>query len=281
MGGTLAFGLVTGAMLLSCGDGDRPATRTSSLPAEARLDLISSRKTGEPAPGLEDMRGERKRIQSGSVELEVANVEEAADHVRRIAAQHQGLIAAAETYRDREGHVQASLTLHVDADRFEDVFTALKAAGELVRERRDTSDITKAYFDLETRLRVKRETESRLRDLLRAAAGKLSEVLEVERELDRIVTQIEELEGEKRYYDQQVARSAIEVVLSEPSAMFERGAFRKVGDAMRNAIEVLSTSLAALVTAVAFLAPWLIVASLIYGVARALRGRRAKRAGTG
>jgi hypothetical protein len=48
-------------------------------------------------------------------------------------------------------------------------------------------------------------------------------VLEAERELARVTEEIERMEGERRYYDQQIALSAIVVTLREPEPVLQSG----------------------------------------------------------
>jgi hypothetical protein len=122
-------------------------------------------------------------------------------------------------------------------------------------------------------LSVKEETAVRLRRLLADRTGKLSDVLEVEREIDRVVTEIEQMKGERRYYDSRIALSMINLTL------FEAGATRpnsrlSIADAFRQSLEELSTSVAWLVYVVTFLAPWLVLASVVWWLVRFIRTRR-------
>jgi hypothetical protein len=171
------------------------------------------------------------------------------------------------------------LTLRVDAGRFEDALGALRRLGEIERESVAAQDITKAYTDLETRLRVKREAEGRLRDLLRTRAGELEEILAAERELARITEEIELLEGERRFYDHQVALSTITLGLHEPEALVEPSSFAPLAAALSNSLRLLALSLAALFSFAVAAAPWLLVLWLLWRVVRRLRRGRGEEPG--
>jgi len=121
---------------------------------------------------------------------------------------------------------------------------------------------------------VKEETAARLRRLLTDRTGKLSDVLEVERELSRVVTELEQLKGERRYYDQRIAVSTITLTLFEPGALLRPGSTAPIKEAFGQALHVLSTSLSWLVYLVTFLAPWLLIAGLGWWVVRLVRARR-------
>lgn len=231
---------------------------------------------GRPAgrAPLAAMAAARKLIRSAQLTVEVPRYAEAARAVARIAEEHGGYVADSRASRNEQDKQRGTISIRVPAERFAPAFEALKALGRVRTESVGTQDVTKAYVELETRLRVKRETEARLREILRTRAAKLSEVLEAERELARLIEEIEQMEGERRYYDQQVALSTITLELYEPQAMVEAGWFDPARQALRGSLQVLSTSVAAIICALAFLAPWLLVLWVVWRIVRAVRGRR-------
>jgi hypothetical protein len=218
----------------------------------------------------------QKLIRTAHVEMEVRGVDDAISQVRRIAQSQSGVVADSELVRTVAGRLQATLTIQVPSERVDATLSEIRKLGQVRSESVNTQDVTKAYFDLETRLRVKRQTEERLRDILRSRTGELSQVLEVERELDRVVGQIEEMEGERKFYDQRIAVSTITIQLTEPGAYIKPGIWLKVRNAFRDSLEVLADSVAGLVYVVAFLVPWLIVIALVAWLATAVKKRRRK-----
>jgi hypothetical protein len=121
---------------------------------------------------------------------------------------------------------------------------------------------------------VKRDTATRLRELLRTRTADLPDVLTAERELARVTEEIERMEGERRFYDHQVALSSISLTLSEPHALVEPGVFAPLGHALRDSVGVFVQSLAALLYILVALAPWLLLAWLIWRIVRAALRRR-------
>jgi hypothetical protein len=225
---------------------------------------------GQAAPAA------RKLIRTGRIVLEVPSFARASDEVARIAARHGGYVADAHSSRGDRGKERGTLTIRVAADRFEAAMQALKALGRLRSEGVSTQDVTKAYMDLETRLRVKRETAERLREILRTRTGKLSDVLEAEREVSRVTEEIEQLEGERRYYDQQIALSTIAVELLEPAAAISGGALQPIRDALAAALEVASQSVGTMIVALAAGLPWALGLWVLWKLVRLVRRRGAK-----
>jgi len=217
----------------------------------------------------------RKLVRRGNLELEVEDVERLIGTIDSLAASWSGFVADAQVNQNADGHHRAWVTLRVPEAQFAVALAALKGLGTVRGHAVTSDDVTKAYFDLETRLAVTRETEARLRELLASNTGKLSEVLQVERELSRVIGQIESMEGEKRYYDRQVTLSTIALTLYEPEALVRASALDPMRRAFMNAVGMFVTSLAMLVQLTMVALPWLVVMLLGWLGMRRLRTVRA------
>ena len=91
----------------------------------------------------------------------------------------------------------------------------MKTVGRVVSESQSGQDVTSQYVDLQARLGNARNTEQRLTDLLRDRTGKLSDVLEVEQELDRVRGQIEQMEAERKTMAHQVSFATLNATITE------------------------------------------------------------------
>lgn len=227
-------------------------------------------------PPLQAMAAARRLIRTGQLAMEVADYASAAAKATQLAESHGGYLADSHSTRGARDTRQGSLTLRIPAAQFEAAFSALKQLGNVRSEGMSTQDITKAYADLETRLRVKRDAEARVRNILRNRTAKLADVLEAERELTRLMEEIEQMEGERRYYDQQVSLSTISVTLSEPQPILESSGLEPIREAIHGAVEVLSRSVATIIYAVVFLSPWLLLAWILWKLLRLARRRRSR-----
>lgn len=219
---------------------------------------------------------DRKLVRRGSLELEVEDVEQLVGTVDSLTLSLTGFVADVQVHRNADGHHRASVTLRVPEAEFTAALAALKALGTVRGHAVTSEDVTKDYFDLETRLSVMRETEARLRELLASNTGKLSEVLQVERELSRVIGQIESLEGQKRYYDRQVAMSTISLTLYEPDAIVRASALDPLRRALMDAIGMFIGSLATLIQLVVVASPWLVMVILVWLGSKRFRTVRAQ-----
>jgi len=106
-------------------------------------------------------------------------------------------------------------TLRVPADQLDATLTEVKTLGRVESESQGGQDVTSQYVDLQARLANARNTEQRLTDLLRNRTGKLSDVLEVEQELDRVRGEIEQMEAERKNMANQVSYATLNATISE------------------------------------------------------------------
>lgn len=252
------------------------ARMASAAVAPQRSAPATAERAGDPLDALWE---QQKLIRDGRIEVEVESVDATVERIGRVAGERRALVAGSEVRKGADGRKSGTVTLRVPAGAFDATVADLREIGKVRAESTSTQDVTKAYTDLEARLEVKNRTRERLEALMATRSGSLSDLLQVERELERVVTEIERMEGEKRYYDQRVAVSTITVVLFEPGSVAPGpGAFEPVREAVRDALTVLARSIAALVYLVTSALPWVLLVWLLWAVVRRLRRRRAARA---
>jgi Domain of unknown function (DUF4349) len=229
---------------------------------ERKTDVMASMESG------------RMLVRTGSVSLEVERYRPAAARAEAIAMAEGGYLADAQVSRESGDRDRGTLTFRVPADRFDAVLRSLESLGRLDGASFSTQDIGREYMDLETRLGAKRDTEARLRELLRARTARLSDVLAAEKELSRVIEEREAMQGERRYYDRQRTLSTITVDLHEPPALLRENALAPLREALGRALPLLSASLAALVYAASAALPW---ALLAFGLWRLYRRHAVRR----
>jgi hypothetical protein len=217
----------------------------------------------------------RKLIRTGGITVEVQDFHAASEKAASIALRFGGYVAGSRASRDEAGKYSGDLVFRIPAERFDAAFRELASLGHLEAESLNTEDVTKAYFDLEGRLRVARDAEARIREILRTRAARLADVLEAERELSRIVGEIEQMEGEHRFYDRQTALSTINATFHEPQSLARPGSLGPLRQAVHDSAGALATSVAALIYLVMYGLPWALLAALLWILIR--RARRARR----
>jgi glycine cleavage system regulatory protein len=176
--------------------------------------------TAQNKPGGEEKQpepaqGQRKIIRSGELEFEIDAFDSAVDTISRIVAEEGGFVGTVNSEKLPNGKVRGTVVVRVPPDRLDTFVLKLRALGDLKSQRIASQDITKQYTDLESRLRAARAMEERLLEMIRTGKGEIKDLLAAEKELGVWRTQIEELEGELRYYGNLIALSTLTITLSE------------------------------------------------------------------
>jgi Domain of unknown function (DUF4349) len=154
-------------------------------------------------------------VRRAQISLETDRFDFVRQQIEQIAARHQGYfesISASST--DGQTHTLDG-TLRIPATQLENVLGNLRKLGRVESESQQTEDVTRGSVDREARLRNLRETEQRLKEILRARTGKLSDVLAVEEQINSIRGQIEIQEAEQRSLAGRVALASVQVKVEE------------------------------------------------------------------
>jgi hypothetical protein len=161
-----------------------------------------------PAPEAKPA-AERKIIRSGELMLQVDSLVRARRDVEAAAAAVGGYVSNSQA-----DDTSASFVLRVPAAQLEQVARGVAHAGHVLRESISAEEITEQYYDVAARLENARRLESRLLDLVAQRTTKMSDVLDVERELARVRGEIEQLEGRRRLWDHQIELATLTVHLN-------------------------------------------------------------------
>lgn len=181
---------------------------------EGRMNLVA-RGGGTRAPSVVPVQDPRKIIRNGDVSLEVESYDAAYAKLAEFVAAEKGQITSANTQKLANGKIQATVTLRIPPERFEAVIAKLKDFGTIRNQNIGSQDVTKAYLDLETRLKSKEILVERLRKLLAEGKGSVKELMEVEVQAGATQEAIDQIKGELKYYDNQVGLSTITLRISE------------------------------------------------------------------
>jgi hypothetical protein len=240
---------------------------------------MAAAEKGQAAPARK-----RKIILNHALSLEVKNVAAALDSLKQIADANGGYVFKSNRVGDDGGSAVGQVAMRVPSDRAGRVMKVIRALGRVESENSTAEDITEEYVDLEARLGNAKSSEARLLGLYRQA-GKLADVLAVEKELTRVRGDIEAFEAKKKNWDILTAMVTIDISLREPSAGFPTGHrfWNIIRSAFGQSVGVIADSLHALIVFVAVILPWLaIFGPLVYLlVIRRRKKKRAKEAGEG
>lgn len=218
--------------------------------------------------GLAPEREERLIIKTGTFSLVVGDVREAVRKITEYVSRQNGFVVNSSVTKE-DLAPSASITVRIPVRYFEAGVGAIRALGEVVSEEVQGQDVTEEFVDLEARLKNLRATESALLAIMQRA-GKIPDVLAVQRELMTVRGQIEQIQGRMKYLRESAAYATVTVYLAtdpERLPVIEREVKWKpwavVKDAVRTLLEFGQRLVEAVIRAVIVVLPAVIVIGLI------------------
>ena len=159
-------------------------------------------------------------IRTGNMELVVVDVAAAMERISGLARDYDGFVVASNSWQERE-RMMGNIAIRVTAAHFDDAIRALRALAVEVRsESTSGQDVTEEYVDLTARLKTLEAAEAQLLKLMEQA-GRVSDILEVQRELVKTRGDIEQTKGRMQYLEKSSSMSFIQVSLEQSKLTVE------------------------------------------------------------
>lgn len=226
-----------------------PAAATEPVEADhfgdqtEKVKLTQLDKAGETAEAAD-----RKIIRNAEITIEVPSTTDAQHQVTSIAETHGGFIVTSEA-KQRESNDPAQRTLdiklvvRVPSNQFGRAFDEIKKlAANTPSENVTSQDVTEDFIDLEARIKTQKALEVQFLEIMRQA-NKISDALEVQRQIAEVRTDIEKLEGRKRFLENRSSLSTINVNVQTPKpviAVTESGFRQSLREAVSDSISLAS-----------------------------------------
>ncbi len=251
------------------------------MPAQPPLPQAEFRAMPTAAPAEPAEAQPRLIIRTADLTLVVRDTQEIMAALARLAGEFGGFVVSSSTSRVAKNALEGSITLRVEAARFDEALTRIRALAVEVRsESVRGEDVTAEYVDLDARLRNLEAAEAQLQQILKQATA-TEDVLAVYRELTNLRGQIEQVKGRIKYLSQSAALATITIILI-PDALaqpLQVGGWQPAG-VVRDAFQALIGALQGLATLLIWLAIVVAPVSVVIAapvVAAVLLVRRARR----
>lgn len=269
----IAVTAVVSSGVLSGSDGGNDAGRrpveTAPAPsagggAPARApelgDELTSKSTSPPVPppvGGAAPRERRRQVErQASLTLAAAGeeIEELADGVIEVTDRYRGFVLRSTVAGGEDARAGATFDLRVPTDRLQPLLRDLSALAHVRSRTQNTEDITARFVSIRGRLHdALAERRALLRQLARADTP--NETASIRARLRLARREIERARGARRGLQNRVAFSAVAVSIEADDSLESAKRSWTPGDALRDALGILETSLALALLALAVLLP--------------------------
>ena len=228
---------------------------------------------------------DRKIIRNADITLEVASTSEAQHRVTSIAEAHGGFVVTSEA-KQRESANPAhratdfKLVVRVPANQFGVALDKIKKLATNVPEEKATGqDVTEEFIDLEARIKTQKALEAQFLGIMRQA-NKVVDALEVQRQIAGVRTEIEQLEGRKRFIENRASLATITVNIQAPKPVLvttTTGFGHSLREAVSESVEVASGMIVFFIRFVIVMLPVLLFVGLPTTLVLRYFVRRSKR----
>jgi hypothetical protein len=193
----------------------QPKTKKAETKDEKNADVEKDDASTEAQSTTSGPIANRKLVRNATAELEVASFEDAVQKITAFAAEDKGYVSTSSSEKQENGKLSGQVVVKVLPDNLDKFLLKLRGLGELKNQALTTEDVTKAYFDTDSRLKNARLMEQRLIEILKTKSKDVADLLEVEKELGRVREEIETMQGELKFMDSQVQFATVTIQLSE------------------------------------------------------------------
>ena len=199
---------------------------SSSLENDNRQTVFDKLAPAPPPPPIAAPRAQEQTVvvateqapmiaRTAELQIVVAKFDAARGTLESVVTRHHGY-AASLNVGDAENTARTlNASLRIPSQELLAALGELKTMGHVTSESQAGEEVTAEHADLVARLKNSRETEARLRDILRTRTGKVRDVLEVEQEMARVRGEIEQMESERKTLEHRVDFATITLAISE------------------------------------------------------------------
>jgi hypothetical protein len=262
--------------------GDTTTGRAANVQEQVEPKQVSLTQADALASSAEA--ADRKIIRNANLTMEVNSTTEAQHRVTSIAESHGGFVVTSEAKQREDADpgkrtLDIKLVVRIPATRFGTALDEIRGLANNLREENVTGqDVTEEFIDLEARIKTLRALELQFLEIMKQAY-KVPDALEVQRQIADVRTDIEELEGRKRFLENRASLSTITINIEAPRQLVvsTTGFGRELRETVSDSFDLGAGIILFLVRFVIIMVPITLFLLLPLGLVLRYLVRRAKR----
>ena len=227
---------------------------------------------------------DRKIIRDADLTIEVASTTDAQQRVTSIAETLGGFVVTSEAKQRQDTEpakrtLDIKLVIRVPASQFNSALEQIEKLAANLPERNVTGqDVTEEFIDLDARIKTQKALELQFLDIMKQAR-KVEDALEVQRQIADVRTEIEKLEGRRRFLESKSTLSTITVNIHTPTPIVvsTSGFSYTIREALSDSIDVATGIVLFFIRFAIVMTPVFVLVILPVGLIALYFRRRAKR----
>ena len=258
--------------VVGCAD---ESTKSELAQRNYSLAAVPAEPTPKSAPSVEapatpSATAGRKIIYNARVVLVTEDLAKFDATLAKLIEARKAYVADSERTGSAGANRRGSWRVRVPIEAYDAFVAGVVKLGELVSLKADSQDVSEEFYDLEAREKAKAVEEQRLLKHLADSTGKLEEILNVERELSRVRSEIEQMQGRLRALGNLTTLATVTITASEIKDYVPPQAptfGTRLARSFSGSVETLRTFGESALIAFVAVVPWLPLIALGLGIA--------------
>lgn len=225
-----------------------------------------------------------KIIYSANISIETTSFDDTINKLAELVASSNGYIESNSINKSsyyaiqsgESGYRNAYYTIRIPVEYFNDIISAVSELGNIPYSNIYTDNVSKQYYDTESRLNNYTLQEERLLELLDEASS-VSDIIEIESQLSEVRYQIESLQTTLNNLDNEISYSTIYLDISEVGKISSKSPATfgyRLLNSLKNGFDFIIDLALWLVGAIPVIA---IIGGISYGVYRLIKIIKSKK----
>ena len=216
----------------------------------------------------------QKIVKNASLRFETDDLEKTFNQLQIAIKENKGSVE--NDFQEKNyDKISRNITVRIPSQNFDSFLKAISKGVSYFDEKNISSqNVTEEYIDLNSRLNTKRKLEARYLEILQKA-NKISEILEIEKQISAIREEIEAKEGRLKYLENRVSESTVTIDFYKTIAQKE-GIKISYGSKIWNAIKSGFFSLSDFLLSIVSIWPFIILfVVLVYFIRKRFKRKKA------
>ena len=214
---------------------------------------------------------DRKIIRDAYLGIKVDDFKASFQKVINVAEDVGGFVTSSSSNIDDRDIERGDIQIRIPGDKFTETLNLLENVGEVRSRNIIGNDITEEYLDLESQLSNLKKEEKRLLEILEKAET-VEDILNVERELSRVRTQIDYNTGRLNFLNDRAEFATININLFEEQLIEEGGLL----DTIKDSLNLFVRSIKNLLLFVGAVLPYAVIIFFVWVAVKLARKIRKK-----
>lgn len=205
-------------IVFSCNSADQSVSDSNAFQPKHAISLDQEENIEDISEAMEI---QKMLIKTGYIEFQVNDVEEKHQEILNSLDSSQAYVVNDQSFTTKN-RIQYSMQIRIPKQHYESFITKILSGVERVDNKSiSVQDVTEEFVDIQARLKTKKQLEQRYLELL-GQASSVADMLEIEKQIGDLQSDIESIEGRIKFLQQQVSYSTLNLNFYEKISVGNR-----------------------------------------------------------